>query len=459
MRQKNILKNLDEPVTVSAYFTEGLPQAIAKTQTDLKEMLVEYSTRSKGMVNYEFIDPSGDPEREQEAMSNGIPSVNINVREKDEVAVKKAYMGVVVKAGELVDPIPVIQPGNPLEYMLTTSIKKLTVADKPSVGLIQGHGEPRMDELSLLVQSLNILYNVENIDLNSMAEIPPRIKALMMIRPLDTVPPGHLAIIDQYLENGGNMAIALNTVDGDFQTAQGKAVNIGMSDWFADQGLAIDERFVIDASCGTISVQQRQGFFTINSQVQFPYFPRVTQFPDHPVTKGLEQVMFQFASPINFIGDSLSSFTPIVRTSAKSGILNLPLTFNVEKQWKDGDFPMSNTTIAGVLEKNNSLGTVSRIIIFSDGDFPIAAQGRGQTPDNISLFSNAIDWLSDDTGLIDLRTKGVASRPIEEVEDAKRAMIKWTNFLLPIALVIGYGIFRFQMNRRKRRQRMNERYV
>ena len=102
---------------------------------------------------------------------------------------------------------------------------------------------------------------------------------------------------------------------------------------------------------------------------------------------------------------------------------------------------------------------LSRIIVFSDGDFPIAAQGRGQTPDNISLFSNAVDWLSDDTGLIDLRTKGVASRPIEDVEDAKRSMIKWTNFLLPILLVIGYGIFRFQINRRKRRQRMNERYV
>ena len=54
---------------------------------------------------------------------------------------------------------------------------------------------------------------------------------------------------------------------------------------------------------------------------------------------------------------------------------------------------------------------------------------------------NGIDWLSDDTGLIELRTKGVSSRPIKQMEDHERSLIKWINFLLPILLVLMYGVF------------------
>jgi len=71
---------------------------------------------------------------------------------------------------------------------------------------------------------------------------------------------------------------------------------------------------------------------------------------------------------------------------------------------------------------------------------------------------NSIDWLSDDTGLIDLRTKGVASRPIEEIEEGQRSFYKWMNFLLPIALIIFYGIYRMQRKRSIRSKRMQERY-
>ena len=69
---------------------------------------------------------------------------------------------------------------------------------------------------------------------------------------------------------------------------------------------------------------------------------------------------------------------------------------------------MSNITIGGILEQAGS----GRIIVVGDGDFPVSGQGRGQSADNISLMVNGIDFLSDDTGLIELRTKGVAYRPL-----------------------------------------------
>ncbi|MCZ7612722.1 MAG: hypothetical protein M5T52_04040 [Ignavibacteriaceae bacterium] len=80
--------------------------------------------------------------------------------------------------------------------------------------------------------------------------------------------------------------------------------------------------------------------------------------------------------------------------------------------------------------------------------------------DNISLMSNAIDWLSDDTGLIELRTKGVTSRPLDpSLEDGTKTLLKYLNFLLPIVLIIVYGVIRFQIKRKKRNELMNTEYV
>jgi uncharacterized protein YacL len=75
-------------------------------------------------------------------------------------------------------------------------------------------------------------------------------------------------------------------------------------------------------------------------------------------------------------------------------------------------------------------------------------------------MANAIDWLSDDTGLIELRTKGVTARPLDaSLEDGTKTLLKYLNFLLPLALVIIYGIFRFQLKRKKRNELMNTEYV
>ena len=76
---------------------------------------------------------------------------------------------------------------------------------------------------------------------------------------------------------------------------------------------------------------------------------------------------------------------------------------------------------------------------------------------------NSIDWLSDDTGLIELRTKGVASRPIDseylgDENAGKRDMIKYLNFGLPILLVLIYAFFRNTRQRSIRMKRMQERY-
>jgi len=277
-----------------------------------------------------------------------------------------------------------------------------------------------------------------------------------MLSPKDSIVGSEFQNLDAYLSNGGNLVLAYNSVFGNFQTVQGEKRDLGIGNWLRTKGIDIPHQFVMDASCGSISVQQ--SFF--RSQVKFPYLPLINKFEEHPITAGVDQSVFQFPSPIIWQGGEGFTFTPIVKTSNKSKVQDLPVTFDVQKKWRTADFPQGETTIAAVIEGDfGQSGTSSSMVIFTDGEFPIG-QGRQQAnADNFNLLVNSVDFLSDDTGLIDLRTKGVASRPIEELEDSKKNFLKWLNFLLPILLVLVLGFVRYQRSRNLRMKRMSERYV
>lgn len=456
---KKILKDLEDPITVQAYFSENLPVDIEKVRNDFQDMLVEYNNLSKGNIDYDFTDPSESPELEQEAVQAGIRPVLINVREKDQTTQQKAYMGAILNFGDQKEMIPFISQQTPMEYELTTAIKKMTAIDKPSIAVLSGHGEADISQIGAVVQALSIIFTVETFDMGSESVIPPRFRTAALIAPKDSFPPDHLRKLDDFLASGGKLIVAANAVEGDFSTAQGTAISNNIFDWLANKGIEVEPSFAIDSRAGSVTVQQQQGFFRMNTQVQFPYFPLVQSFGDHPAVKGLEQVIFQFVSPIRYNGDALNVFTPIVVSSEKAGIQTAPTMFDVQRKWAGNDFPLSNIIYGGVLEGVIEGSPEAKLVVFADGDFPLGDPGQGMNPDNANLLTNTIEWLSDDTGLSDLRTKAVLTRPIDDLEDGKRSFLKFLNFLLPIGLVLLYGFFRWQRNRAIRTRRMMENYT
>ncbi len=459
---KNIIRNLKEPVTVTAYFSNNIPTELAKTKRDFKEMLIEFNNISKGQIVYEFIDPSADQATEQKAMSAGIQPVIANIRDKDQAKQQKVYLGAVISMGEESEKIPFMQPGAAMEYALASAIKKISVISKPAIGIIQGHGEPGIAALAQVYTALNVLYEVEPVFITDTAKNLLKFKAIALVAAKDSFPPSHLAQLDEYLAQGGKLFIGMNRVEGKLEVQRGMVVNTGLETWLANKGLVVESNFVIDSRCGNINVRQQQGMFTYNTAVKFPYLPLISKFADHPITKGLESVVMYFPSTINYIGDASKTFVPIAQTSEQSGTQAAPVYFDVSKQWGPADFPLKALTVGGVLTGKIAGENQSSIVIFGDGDFALTGEGqnaRPTQPDNISLMVNSIDYLSDDTGLIELRTKGVTNRPLKQLEDGKRAFLKYFNFLLPLLLVVFYGIFRTQYNRNLRNKRMEEGHV
>jgi ABC-type uncharacterized transport system involved in gliding motility auxiliary subunit len=130
---KTVVKTLTEPLTINVFFTEKLDAPYNNLERYLRDLLEEYAMNGNRFFNYRFYNVSPDTEgMNSSAMENqnlaenyGIQPVQIQVIEEDEVKFVKAYMGLVIIHGDMVERIPVITSVDGLEYKLTTSIQKL----------------------------------------------------------------------------------------------------------------------------------------------------------------------------------------------------------------------------------------------------------------------------------------------------------------------------------------------
>lgn len=130
---KEVVSTLSEPLTIDVFFTKNLPAPHNNTERYLHDLLEEYAIHANKYFNYKFYDVSPESEginpsaRENQNLANnyGIHPVQIQVYEEDEVKFKKAYMGLVLIHGDMIERIPTITSINGLEYKLTTAIQKL----------------------------------------------------------------------------------------------------------------------------------------------------------------------------------------------------------------------------------------------------------------------------------------------------------------------------------------------
>jgi hypothetical protein len=210
-------------------------------------------------------------------------------------------------------------------------------------------------------------------------------------------------------------------------------------------------------------VRQNQGMFVMNTPVKFPYLPVIAKFDKHPITSGIEQVLMPFASPVIVNPpDTSFHYVNLAFTSDKTGLQKPPVYFDVMKNWRREDFPKSSLPVAVAINGKID-GANTKMVVFGDGDFAVNGEGQNQMqlqPDNVNLMANAIDWLSDDTGLISLRTKDVTSRPLSpDIEEGTKTFVKYLNFLLPIFLTVIYGVVRYRIRKSKRNKWMSENYV
>jgi len=130
---QRVVSTLSEPLTIKVFFSKNLPAPHNNTERYIHDLLEEYAIHSNRYFNYHFYDVSADKtgtssetdENQQIAKNYGIHPVQIQNIEQDEVKFQKAYMGLVIIHGDMIEKIPTITSTDGLEYQLTTSIQKL----------------------------------------------------------------------------------------------------------------------------------------------------------------------------------------------------------------------------------------------------------------------------------------------------------------------------------------------
>ncbi|MDR8392821.1 Gldg family protein [Aliifodinibius sp. S!AR15-10] len=469
---EDIAESLDDPVTVTAYFSENMPPQLSQAEDEFRNFLEEFRAYSDGNLEYRFVNPSESNQTEQEAQQAGVRPLSVQVRERDQVSQQRAYLGALFQYGGKREVVPVIRPGSALEYTIASTIKQLTVDQKPKIGLLQGHGEPTQQEMTQVTSQLSQMYQITEVSGLDTAAVPADIEVLIVVAPEQQLSQEELLKIDQYLMAGGRAIFAINTVRTDTRRGMATPMNTGIERLLSAYNTPVNTNLVLDANAANIQVQQQQGAFQIVNQVQYPYIPLASNFGNHPISQGLETVMFQFVSSVDTSRvDSSQALTPLVLTSDQAGVSQGRFNLNPMQEWNQQSFMQSHVPLgvavegtfasafAGIDSVNAELSSSQKtsIVVFGDGDFVINGRGQQQQQqrlpeDNVNLMVNSVDWLADDTGLIELRTQGVTNRPLVSVADSTKTVLKYLNTFLPIALVIGYGIYRYQRRKIRRRK-------
>jgi ABC-type uncharacterized transport system involved in gliding motility auxiliary subunit len=177
---KEVVGVLSEPLSIKVFFTKNLPAPHNNTEVYLRDLLSEYGVYANENFNYRFYDVSPEEgetskeakENQELAQSYGIYPVRIQAIEKDEVKFKKAYMGVVIIHGDVIERIPALTSTDGLEYRLTTIIQKL--ANKISALLAL----PEKIQVKLFLSS-SLETVAPYMRLRNLSELPARIESIV----------------------------------------------------------------------------------------------------------------------------------------------------------------------------------------------------------------------------------------------------------------------------------------
>ncbi len=489
---RQVVESLEEPVTVKVFFSEDVGPQYNQNRTYIKDMLEDYKAWSHGRFTFEMVNPREKEAFESEARSYRIQPVQAQALENDQLTVKMVYMGLAFLAGDRTETIPFLGEVNGLEYLITSTIRRLTAAEMETIGFLQGHGEPDFNPqamngmpgqqggLSTFAQTLIKDFKLKDVDLGSVDAIDPAISTLLWVRPTEEVSEADLYKLDQFLMRGGRLGLFLDKITADLQSQQATPMALGLDGWLKSFGIKLNDNLIADARCGSVQVRQGGGglmsLFALS--MKYPLFVELLEFDEeHPVSRDLENAMLFFPSSLD-----TSSFAsaramgleikPIVSSSEFTEIQqapawNLAPLEKLDQTVADTRFISGSQVLAASVEGSFKSwfadrelpegvdpddptrlteGVSTRVAVIGDGDF--VSDGYAQQG-NLLLAQNIVDWLSLDEGLISIRGKTITTRPLDETSPAAKKWIKWLNILgVPMLLVL-FGLMRWSSRRRR----------
>ncbi len=494
---KDTMKSLEEPVTVTAYFTENLPAPYSSNARYVRDLLEEFRAASKGKLAFEFIDPAAqetDQDKEtkrevkqdifgrrfreptsveKELTSAGVQPVEIRVIEDDQQQTKRAYMGLVIKHHEKKEVIPVVKGVEGLEYDLTSLIRKMTRSRMPVIGVLQGHQGPSLQEkLQFLQTALSQTYEVRPVELGDKDRFDSALDALLVIGPKTALSAAEIKALDQFLMAGKSAALFLDTLQVDLRAFAPAEASHGLTQLLSTYGITIGDRLVADVASASINVSERRGYMMVQMPVPYPFLPIVKHLEgSSAITKGLAEVVFPFVNEVSVKAIDGVQSEVLAQSSSKSWLEPKPPNVDPRRDWQtspptfDGAHPLM-VQLSGKLkshfaaEASQSAPGASPVLTESKGESRLIVVGTSaviqddvmhMSRGNQTLLLNVADWLVLDPALLAMRSRGLQLATLKpELSEGTRNAVKFGNALgLPLLLAV-FGLVRWRMREGRR---------
>ena len=502
---KQVLRRLDATLYVDIFLDGDLPVQFRKFRNSIREMLNDFKVYSGSRIVCRFVDPSeanSRQEREEryaELVESGIRGETIIKENKDGSQSQQiVFPGAILSykdRGAIANMLS-NNPMLPLDLRLNVSlealeyelIKAVNMLSSDSIGRVAftiGHGEPTTGTYDLGREFSNF-YDVEYKIINGQLDALDPYKAVIIAKPREAFDEKDKFVIDRYIMRGGKVMWLINGahVDTDSLTSTSTtyafASEINLYDQLFTYGVRINPVVVQDIVAHTIAV-------TVSgpqiAHAPWHYFPLVIPSPDHAITKDLGPVWLRYASDIDTLGgDSNIRKTVLLQTSEMSRtraapcMISLgeiersvdPQQFNkpnrITAVLLEGRFPSvfrsrnARNLFPGLQENQAEKSVETKMLVVADGNiacndirnttrgaepaFPLGYDRyTGETFANKDFLVNALNYLTDDAGLMNLRNREFKLRLLNK-QKVIQEQLKWQmiNLALPMILLLAGGL-------------------
>ncbi len=387
-----------------------------------------------------------------------------------------------------------------LEYEFSKALHSLSKEDVPRIAFIEGHGELDSLQTFSIMNELKNFFQVDRGVINGNMEALLDYEAIVIAQPMRPFNEADKFAIDQYMMRGGKVLWFIDPVITlPDSLASGMTISLvnqlNIEDLLFKYGIRIDYNIVTDLQCNYVPVNISVDAASEDTEMRpWVYSPLFSAPSTHPITRGLNYIHGQFISAFDTIPLNRGDVdrTVLLSTSERSQSRRVPLRITMDEVSRDPDprmFTESNLPVAvlseGIFPSFYSNYSVPKrvyppdteiiskskptsMLVVTDGDMirnEVRVEGgrymaeklgydkyTSQTFGNLEFILNAVNYMTDETGLMELRSREFKLRLLDRsVTKDKKAVLKWKiiNSFVPVLIIVLFGIL-FNLYRKRK---------
>ncbi|RBN49213.1 gliding motility-associated ABC transporter substrate-binding protein GldG [Flavobacterium psychrolimnae] len=510
----NIIKQVQNPLSIKVYMQGDLPAEFKRLQQETKQLLEEFQAYNKNIIFEfvdPLENEVASMDNIKDLYRKGLTPINITVDNKGKQSQAMVFPWAIAVYDNKEVNIPllknimgasttqkVIGSVQHLEYSIAEGLNKITKAKQKKIAVIKGNGELQDILMAKFLLQVRESYFIGPFTLDSVVKNPVgSLEALekydlaVIAKPTETFTDAEKQVLDQFIINGGKTLWLIDQVTAEMDSlynASGATLaypkDLNLNDMFFKYGIRINPDLVKDEQGSPIKLATgEQGSATQFQEFNWKFAPQVYPNSLHPIVKNLGGIKFDFANPIDTLKNGIKK-TILLQSSQYSKKIGTPTEINlniVAEETSPNDYlnkgkiPLSvllegsfhsmfeNRVLPFEQKTFQATGQKNKMIVISDGDLiknqldknfqPVELgydQRSGNLYDNKDFLINCVNYLLDDTGLINIRSKDLDLPLLDKekvYENYTRTQILTIG--LPILILVLFGVVFTFLRKRK----------